>query len=44
MLAVDDLDETLLRLRRHGVQLVGSEVAQYGGSVRLCYIRGPKGF
>ena len=42
MFAVDDLDETLARLRRHGAQLVG-EVVQYEKAYRLCYIRGPEG-
>ena len=42
MFAVDDLDETLSRLRRHGAQLVG-EVVQYQDIYRLCYIRGPEG-
>jgi catechol 2,3-dioxygenase-like lactoylglutathione lyase family enzyme len=42
MFAVDDLDETLTRLRKHGAQLVG-EVVQYEDSYRLCYIRGPEG-
>jgi len=42
MFTVDDLDETLARLRKHGAQLVG-EVVQYGDSYRLCYIRGPEG-
>jgi catechol 2,3-dioxygenase-like lactoylglutathione lyase family enzyme len=42
MFAVDDLDETLGRLRRHGAQLVG-EVVQYQEAYRLCYIRGPEG-
>jgi catechol 2,3-dioxygenase-like lactoylglutathione lyase family enzyme len=42
MFAVDDLDEMLTRLRRHGAQLVG-EVVQYGDMYRLCYIRGPEG-
>jgi catechol 2,3-dioxygenase-like lactoylglutathione lyase family enzyme len=42
MFAVDDLDETLVRLRSHGAQLVG-EVVQYEESYRLCYIRGPEG-
>jgi catechol 2,3-dioxygenase-like lactoylglutathione lyase family enzyme len=42
MFAVDDLDETLARLRKHGAQLVG-EVVQYEQSYRLCYIRGPEG-
>ena len=42
MFAVDDLDETLERLRQHGVQLVG-EVVEYENVYRLCYIRGPGG-
>jgi catechol 2,3-dioxygenase-like lactoylglutathione lyase family enzyme len=42
MFAVDDLDDTLARLRRHGAQLVG-QVVQYKDAVRLCYIRGPEG-
>ena len=42
MFAVDDLDETLARLRGHGAQLVG-EVVQYEQAYRLCYIRGPEG-
>jgi len=42
MFAVDDLDETLARLRRRGAQLVG-EVVQYEDAYRLCYIRGPEG-
>ncbi len=42
MFTVDDLDETLARLRTRGAQLVG-EVVQYEDSYRLCYIRGPEG-
>src|SRR6478672_10447389 len=42
MFAVDDLDDTLTRLRKHGAQLVG-EVVQYEQAYRLCYIRGPEG-
>lgn len=42
MFAVGDIDETLVRLRKHGAQLVG-EVVQYEDSYRLCYIRGPEG-
>src|SRR3954454_12585844 len=42
MFAVDDIDETLARLRKRGAQLVG-EVVQYEQSYRLCYIRGPEG-
>jgi catechol 2,3-dioxygenase-like lactoylglutathione lyase family enzyme len=42
MFTVDDIDETLARLRERGAQLVG-EVVQYEDSYRLCYIRGPEG-
>jgi catechol 2,3-dioxygenase-like lactoylglutathione lyase family enzyme len=42
MFAVDDLDDVLARLRRHGAELVG-EVAQYEDKYRLCFIRGPEG-
>jgi len=42
MFTVDDIDELLTRLRKHGAQLVG-EVVQYEDSYRLCYIRGPEG-
>ena len=43
MFEVDDIDETLIRLRTHGAQLVSSEVVQYENVYRLCYIRGPEG-
>src|ERR671935_996041 len=36
MFAVDDIDETLARLRTHGAQLVG-DVVQYKDVYRLCY-------
>jgi catechol 2,3-dioxygenase-like lactoylglutathione lyase family enzyme len=42
MFTVDDLDETLARLRRHGAQLVG-DVVNYENTYRLCYLRGPEG-
>ena len=42
MFAVDDIDETLERLRKRGAQLVG-EVVSYNDVYRLCYIRGPEG-
>ena len=42
MFTVDDIDETLARLRKRGAQLVG-EVVQYEDSYRLCYIRGAEG-
>src|SRR5512133_1554725 len=41
MFTVDDINELLTRLRKHGAQLVG-EVVQYENSYRLCYIRGPE--
>jgi catechol 2,3-dioxygenase-like lactoylglutathione lyase family enzyme len=41
MFAVDDLDDTLVRLGKRA-ELVG-EVVQYENSYRLCYIRGPEG-
>ncbi len=40
--AVDDLEDTLARLRPHGAELVG-EVVRYGNSYVLAYIRGPAG-
>ena len=43
MFTVDDIDDTLARLAKHGAQLVSSEVVQYEDSYRLCYIRGPEG-
>ena len=42
MFAVDDIDETLARLREHGAELV-DEVVKYEDAYRLCYIRGPEG-
>jgi catechol 2,3-dioxygenase-like lactoylglutathione lyase family enzyme len=43
MFAVDDIDETVARLREHGAELVSGEVVQYEDMHRLCYIRGPEG-
>jgi catechol 2,3-dioxygenase-like lactoylglutathione lyase family enzyme len=42
MFAVDDIDDTVERLRKHGAQLVG-DVVEYEDTYRLCYIRGPEG-
>jgi catechol 2,3-dioxygenase-like lactoylglutathione lyase family enzyme len=42
MFTVDDIDETLARLSKHGAQLVSSEVVQYKDAYRLCYVRGPE--
>ena len=43
MFAVDDIDETLGRLRKHGAELVSNEVVRYEEAYRLCYVRGPEG-
>jgi predicted enzyme related to lactoylglutathione lyase len=42
MFTVDDIDETLEKLRKRGAHLVG-EVVRYKDAYRLCYIRGPEG-
>lgn len=42
MFTVENLDELLKRLRKHGAELVG-EVVNYEDVYRLCYIRGPEG-
>ena len=42
MFAVDDLDDTVARLRPHGAEPVG-EVEQFENGYRLCYVRGPAG-
>jgi predicted enzyme related to lactoylglutathione lyase len=42
MFAVDDIDDTVVRLRPHGAELLG-ELAQYEDIYRLCYLRGPEG-
>ncbi|MGI8848382.1 MAG: VOC family protein [Candidatus Dormibacteria bacterium] len=42
MFAVDDIDDTITRLRAHGAELLG-EVARYESTFRLCYLRGPAG-
>ncbi len=42
MFAVDDLDDTVVRLRRRGAELV-REIAQYDDAYRLCFMRGPEG-
>ena len=43
MFEVDDIDDTLKRLDKHGTQLVSTEVVQYEDVYRLCYVRGPEG-
>ncbi|WP_318199353.1 VOC family protein [Streptomyces sp. SCL15-4] len=42
MFAVDDIDDTIARLRARGAELIG-EVARYKDIYRLCYLRGPSG-
>ena len=42
MFAVDDIDDTVERLRGHGAALLG-EIVRYGDAYRLCYLRGPSG-
>jgi catechol 2,3-dioxygenase-like lactoylglutathione lyase family enzyme len=42
MFTVENLDEMVSRLSKHGAQLVG-EVVKYENSYRLCYIRGTEG-
>jgi predicted enzyme related to lactoylglutathione lyase len=42
MFAVENIDDTVARLREHGGELVG-EVVQYENFYRLCYMRGPAG-
>jgi catechol 2,3-dioxygenase-like lactoylglutathione lyase family enzyme len=41
MFTVEDIDDTVSRLQKHGAELVG-EIVQYEDSYRLCYIRGPE--
>jgi catechol 2,3-dioxygenase-like lactoylglutathione lyase family enzyme len=42
MFTVENIDEIVSRLSKHGAQLV-AEVVQYENSYRLCYIRGTEG-
>jgi catechol 2,3-dioxygenase-like lactoylglutathione lyase family enzyme len=42
MFAVENIDEMVERLSRHGARLVG-EIVQYKNAYRLCYIRGVEG-
>lgn len=41
MFTVEDIDDTVARLQKHGAELVG-EIVKYGDTYRLCYIRGPE--
>lgn len=38
---VEDIDDTVARLQKHGAELAG-EIVQYENVYRLCYIRGPE--
>jgi len=42
MFEVEDLDDTLARLGKHGAQVV-DEVVEFENVYRLCYVRGPEG-
>lgn len=42
MFAVDNIDELVSRLTKHGAELVG-EMVNYENIYRLCYIRGAEG-
>lgn len=42
MFTVEDIDDTLARLGKHGAKLIG-KVARYKDAYRLCYVRGPEG-
>ncbi|GLF96879.1 VOC family protein [Streptomyces yaizuensis] len=42
MFAVDDIEDTVARLRPHGAELLG-RIARFEDSHLLCYLRGPDG-
>ena len=42
MFAVDDIEDTIARLRPHGGEVL-REVARYEDAFLLCYLRGPDG-
>lgn len=42
MFAVEDIDDVVARLCRHGAELL-DEIAQYEDQFRLCFVRGPEG-
>jgi catechol 2,3-dioxygenase-like lactoylglutathione lyase family enzyme len=42
MFSVDNIDELVARLTKHGAELVG-EIVNYENIYRLCYIRGVEG-
>jgi catechol 2,3-dioxygenase-like lactoylglutathione lyase family enzyme len=41
MFTVEDIDDTVTRLKSHGGEVVG-EIVQYENTYRLCYMRGPE--
>jgi catechol 2,3-dioxygenase-like lactoylglutathione lyase family enzyme len=43
MFTVDDVDDVVDRLRKHGGELVG-EIVQYENAYKLCFLRAPEGF
>src|SRR3954454_13901011 len=43
MFTVEDIDDVVARLRTHGAELLGDEIAQYEDIYRLCFLRGPEG-
>jgi catechol 2,3-dioxygenase-like lactoylglutathione lyase family enzyme len=42
MFAVEDIDDVVARLRKHGAELL-DEIAQYEDIYRVCFVRGPEG-
>jgi catechol 2,3-dioxygenase-like lactoylglutathione lyase family enzyme len=42
MFAVDDIDDVVARLRKHGGELL-DEIVRYEDVYRLCFLRGPEG-
>jgi catechol 2,3-dioxygenase-like lactoylglutathione lyase family enzyme len=42
MFAVDDIEDTISRLRTHGAELIG-EVVNLNDTYLMCYLRGPEG-
>lgn len=42
MFTVEDIDDTIARLRNRGAEVVG-DLVRYEDAYRLCYIRGPEG-
>jgi catechol 2,3-dioxygenase-like lactoylglutathione lyase family enzyme len=42
MFAVEDIDDVVARLRRHGAEVV-DEIVQHEDIYRVCFLRGPEG-